>query len=250
MGVNKLMKLKDKACLPIRDSSRGLVITNNALNPYNRVDVNAQELILQDNNFDSYRITALNLTLDITSSGINGLDAGTEQPDSWYYIWVIAKSNGTVSGLLSSSSNNPILPSGYIYKAFVGAVHNCRNGGNDFGPLKQVGQKAARNAVAVVNGGTETTAKLINCSNALPEKAVIVMGDITLNIAAGGGRGAGWIRSAPDQGAVEFAGYLNTAGRLTAPFFIPVLESQILYYNRDSATNTESITISISGFEF
>jgi len=250
MSINKLIKLKGKDSFPIRDSSRGLVITNNALNPYHQVDVNAQEIVLQDNYFSSYRVTTLNLTLDITSQGINGLDAGSEQPDTWYYIWVIAKSNGTISGLLSSSSSNPTLPSGYIYKAFAGAIHNCRNAGNDFGPLTQMGQKVARNAVAVVNGGFENTAKLINCSNALPEKAVKVIGDITLNIAAGGGRGAGWIRSAPDQGVVEFAGYLNTAGRLTSPFCIPVVESQTVYYNRDTSSKAESITISISGFEF
>ena len=236
--------------MPIRDCSRGLIITNNASNPDHRVDIHADEIILQDDWFNSYRITEVDLTLDITTMGINGLDTGTEQSDTWYYIWVIAKSDGNLAGLLSSSSSSPAMPSGYIYKAFAGAVHNCRNAGNDFGPIKQVGKTVARNAVAVINSGTGSTATPVNCSSALPEKAVSVTGDITLNIASGGGRGAGWIRSAPDQGVVEFAGYLNDAGRLTVPFRIPVAESQTLYYNRDSTSKAESITISISGFEF
>lgn len=250
MCINNLFKQKCKSYTPIRDCSRGLIIVNNASNPHHQVDINADEIILQDDNFNSYRISRVDLTLDITSMGINGLDTGTEQPDTWYYIWVIAKSNGTIAGLLSSSSANPVLPSGYIYKAFAGAVHNCRNAGNDFGPMKQIGKKVARNAVAVINSGTDTTAIPVNCSGALPERAVMVMGDMTLNIADGGGRGAGWIRSAPDQGVVEFAGHLNTEGRLTVPFCIPIIESQTVYYNRDATSKAESITISISGFEF
>jgi hypothetical protein len=250
MCINTLLRQKGNVYMPIRDSARGLIITNNASNPYHQVDLNAEEIILQDDKFNSYRINAIDLTLDITSTGINGLDAGTENPDTWYYIWVIAKSNGTVSGLLSSSSSSPTLPSGYIYKAFAGAVHNCINAGNDFGPIKQVGGKVARNAVAVINSGTETSATPLNCSRAIPERAAMVIGDMTLNIAAVGGRGAGWIRSALDQGVVEFAGYLNTAGRLTALYCIPVIETQTVYYNRDASSKADSITISISGFEF
>jgi hypothetical protein len=250
MCINTLLRQKGNVYMPIRDSARGLIITNNASNPYHQVDLNAEEIILQDDKFNSYRINAIDLTLDITSTGINGLDAGTEQPDTWYYIWIIAKSDGNFAGLLSSSSSNPALPSGYVYKAFAGAVHNCRNAGNDFGPIKQVGGKVARNAVAVINSGTETSATPLNCSSAIPERAAMVIGDMTLNIAAVGGRGAGWIRSALDQGVVEFAGYLNTAGRLTAPFCIPVIETQTVYYNRDATSKADSITISISGFEF
>ncbi len=223
---------------------------NNGSNPQHQVDINADEIILQDEKYNSYRITDVDLTLDITTMGVNGLDAGAEQPDTWYYVWVIATSNGNVSGLLSSSSSSPAMPSGYIYKAFAGAVHNCRNLGNDFGPIKQVGKKVARNAVAVINSGTGSAATPVNCSSALPENAIVATGDITLNIASGGGRGAGWIRSALDQSVVEFAGDLNNSGRLTVPFCIPLTESQTLYYNRDSTSKAESITISISGFEF
>jgi hypothetical protein len=250
MDLDELFKQKNKIIMPIRDSARGLIITNNATNPFHQINVHADEVILQDDKFNSYRVTKVDLNIDITSSGINGLDSGSEHPDTWYYIWIIAKSNGATAGLLSSSSSNPAMPSGYIYKAFAGAVHNCRNAGNDFGPIKQIGNKVARNAVAVVNSGNASSATAINCSGALPEKAAMVSGDITLNIISGGGRGAGWVRSALDQGVVEFAGYLNTAGRLTVPFCIPIVESQTIYYNRDASSNTESVTVSISGFEF
>ncbi|WP_214294747.1 hypothetical protein, partial [Escherichia coli] len=79
-------------------------------------------------------------------------------------------------------------PAGYLFKAFLGAVHNCRNVGNDFGPMHQVGRVVARNAVAVLNGGTAASPTVINCSSALPEKAVKAIGDVTLNLGADGGR--------------------------------------------------------------
>jgi hypothetical protein len=237
-------------CLPVRDTSRGLIINNNTISPDCKVDVLAKEIILQDDNFNSFRVTEVDLTLDITMSGANGLDTGAESNYRWYYIWIIARADGTVAGILSSSPDHPTIPANYVYKAFAGAVHNCRNSGDDFGPIKQVGNTAGRNAVAVVNSGTAIIPTSMNCSGAIPEKAVKAMGDITLNIAPGGGRGAGWIRSAPDQGCVEFAGYLNVQGRLTVPFCVPIIETQTLYYNRDSSSNAESITISISGYDY
>jgi len=241
-----------KAFLPIRDCSRGLIISNNAQNPDHQVDVKADEIILQDEQFRSFRVTEVDFTLDITKKGVNGLDTGTEAAYTWYYIWIISKSKGkNVAGILSTSSSSPTMPSGYTYKAFVGAIHNCRNVGNDFGPMKQVGRKAARNSEAVINSGTATTATPINCSNALPEKAISAIGIVQINIASGGGLGRCWIRSAPDQGCVEFSGYYHTQGFISASFCIPVIESQTIYYNKDSTySNAESITVSISGYEF
>jgi len=249
-GIGLIVNKPLKNCFQIRDISRSLIIANNAEFPDHKIDVNAEEIILEDINWNTIRATGVNLTLDITNIGINGLDIGTETAYTWYYIWIIAMVDGTVGGILSSSSADPHMPVGYVYKAFAGAVHNCINVGNDFGPIKQVGNTVARNAVAVINSGTANITTSMNCSGALPEKAVKAMGDITLNIASGGGRGAGWLRSAPDQGCVEFAGYLNAQGRLTVPFCVPIIETQTLYYNLDSGSTAESITISISGYEF
>ena len=249
-GIGSIRKNKPINCLPVRDTSRGLIINNNPVNPAHQVDIVAKEIILQDDNFNSFRVTEVDFTLDITTIGANGLDSGAEANYCWYYIWIIAKTDGSVAGIFSSSSDDPTMPANYVYRAFAGAVHNCRNSGYDFGPIKQAGNTVGRNAVAVINSGTANTPTSMNCSGALPEKAVKAMGDITLNIASGGGRGAGWLRSAPDQGCVEFAGYLNAQGRLTVPFCIPVTETQILYYNLDSGSTAESVTISISGYDF
>ena len=65
------------------------------------------------------------LTVDITSSGANGLDTGSESSNTWYYVWLIAKSSdGTLAGLLSTSATAPTLPSGYDKQRCVGVVRN------------------------------------------------------------------------------------------------------------------------------
>jgi hypothetical protein len=86
--------------------------------------VTADEIILQDNHGSPFRAFRADVTVDIGVSGVNGLDSGVKAASMWYHIWIIANSSGLVGGLLSTSETEPALPSGYKYKAYVGAVYN------------------------------------------------------------------------------------------------------------------------------
>lgn len=62
------------------------------------------------------------ITIDPTTTGANGLDAGSLANSTWYYVYVIVKSSDdTTAGLLSTSAS-PTLPSGYDLKRRVGMV--------------------------------------------------------------------------------------------------------------------------------
>lgn len=77
------------------------------------------------------------ITLDITTTGVNGRDAGSEAPNMWYYIHMIRNpSNGLVRGLLSTSVTAPTMPTGYTQRRLVGAVRN--NGSSNFIQFMQV----------------------------------------------------------------------------------------------------------------
>lgn len=67
-------------------------------------------------------LKAVNKTLDISTTGANGLDTGTVANDTWYNVFAIAKSDGTIAGLFSASATAPTMPSGYTFKARLGAV--------------------------------------------------------------------------------------------------------------------------------
>jgi len=62
--------------------------------------------------------------IDITASGINGLDTGSEATSTWYSVWIVSGSSGT-GGLLSTSATAPTLPAGYdVSKRRLGWVYN------------------------------------------------------------------------------------------------------------------------------
>lgn len=94
-------------------------------------------------NSDNVGITlfAVNVTGDISTSGVNGLDTGTVAPSSGYYIWLIYNpSTGTVAMLFSLSASSPTLPVGYTYSARLGWVPT--DSSSDLIRLKQRGSIA------------------------------------------------------------------------------------------------------------
>ena len=90
------------------------------------VTVAADAVILTDGT--NYRNVAPSSTINLgTNGGVNALDTGTIASATWYYIWVIAQTaiGGTVACLASTSSTAPTMPSGYTYKARIGAVRTA-----------------------------------------------------------------------------------------------------------------------------
>ncbi len=65
------------------------------------VDVDADSILLRDSNDYVYKAKDVNHTVDITASGLNGLDQGSEASSTWYGIWEIY--DGTTKGAILSS---------------------------------------------------------------------------------------------------------------------------------------------------
>lgn len=86
------------------------------------VGVICDQIVLED--IASNYVTArnVNLTINSSASGSNGLDVGLLATSTWYSIWVIRRSDGITAGLLSTSLASPTLPSGFTHKARVGWV--------------------------------------------------------------------------------------------------------------------------------
>jgi hypothetical protein len=69
-----------------------------------------------------------------TNGAVNTLDAGTIAVNTWYYIYVIYNPTTVTTGTLAStSSTTPTLPSGYTYKARVGAVQTINGSATLYG---------------------------------------------------------------------------------------------------------------------
>ena len=84
--------------------------------------VTADAVTLEDTDGFSRRFQTVSETINLSASGANGLDTGTVAAATWYYLWLIGKTDGTIDGLASASSTAPTMPSGYTFKALIGAV--------------------------------------------------------------------------------------------------------------------------------
>jgi hypothetical protein len=80
----------------------------------------------------------LSVTANITTSGANGLDTGTEANSTWYNVWVIWN-GATAAALLSISATSPTMPAGYTNKVRVGAIRNDASG--NLWRLTQIGRR-------------------------------------------------------------------------------------------------------------
>jgi hypothetical protein len=78
--------------------------------------------VLEDNTNNYVTARNVNLTINSSANGSNGLDVGLLATSTWYSIWVIRRPDGITAGLLTISLASPTLPSGFTYKARVGWV--------------------------------------------------------------------------------------------------------------------------------
>lgn len=126
--------------------------------PDEEVDVDADEVILEATGGAQYRALLANLTIsNVGGTGANKLDTGAVAADTWYHIWVIFNpATNTLAGLLSLSSTAPTMPSGYTFKALVGAI--ITDGAADFIPITQEGNRVIYDAVQTIKDGSFTAA--------------------------------------------------------------------------------------------
>lgn len=131
-----------------QEAVNNLLIVNNAGVPNTRVDVSFNSAVLLNSSARAIRTSGA-FTIDATTVGVNGLDTGSLQASTWYYVWAISNVS-QIGGLLSLSSSAPTLPTGYAFKKYLGAI---RTGASvNFFRTRQINNRAQYQIV----GGTNT----------------------------------------------------------------------------------------------
>ena len=120
------------------------------------------------------------LTVSLATSGVNGLDTGTEAASTWYYVWLIRKTtDGTVAALLSTSRTAPTLPTGYDQKTRLKIAVRNDASSNILPFLISSGWPAAPEIIytshdyaatpyRVLTNGTSTTFAAISLASVIP----------------------------------------------------------------------------------
>lgn len=102
-----------------------LKIGNNGASPNSKVDITITRVIAEDGGGNTVLGSNISHTLDITTTGANGRDAGSETSSTHYAIWEIYNpTTATWAGLFSTSYSSPTMPSGYTHKLLIGSVYN------------------------------------------------------------------------------------------------------------------------------
>jgi hypothetical protein len=231
----------------IRDIVRNLTVQVNAANPLFQVDIDADEILLQNSSGNPFRVTNVNLTADITVSGINGLDTGVEGSSQWYYIWVIYDGT-TVSSLLSLSDTAPTLPAGYTFKALVGAVRN--DGSSDFEAFYQVDNKVNIESKASIASNPGTTWTSVNLVTYVPvtAKAARVVGRVVNTAGA-----ANYSIAAHNVGGIAYGESrfeAETGGRSQAPAVVPLFVAQTIWHHESTGVAGLLSDMDLEGWEY
>lgn len=136
---------------PISGGFRALSISNNVSSPTTTMDLTATAVTVETSGGVAYRLQNVSVSINVSSSGANGLDTGSVANSTWYYLYVIYNpSTGTVAGLASTSATSPTLPSGYTAYSRFGA--NVTDGSALFYRIIQKGNRVQY----VVTAGTNT----------------------------------------------------------------------------------------------
>ena len=244
----------------IRDISRNLVIENTTANPTFQMDIDADEIVLQNSSSFPFIVKNVNETVDITVSGVNGLDTGSEAADTWYAVHVITDSSGTepTKGMFSLSDTAPTMPSGYDVFRRVGWIKN--DASSNFMKFIQTGKGKHRIVwydheradVKILNEGTATAMTVVDCSAFIPPTAteVIILGHFK-NGAAGASADMLELRlpgSTVVNPLYSFRNPFLSDSHYRYQFGVPVSSSQTVEYSVSNATNNAA-TLHIIGYK-
>lgn len=213
--------------------SRSLSIQNNATNPTYQVDIDATSITLVNSTGDVSKVSSVNLTVDITASGADGLDTSTEANSTWYHLWVIYNGS-TTAGLLSTSATAPTMPGGYTYKGYVGAIYNTSGG--DFIILRQVGYYATGTIITDVSAGS--AGSWTSFTIRVPTTAKSWFGNARVAATTGG---ICYISPGSTGYGYRSIGSATTAVPINGSADIPIFTAQTLWYQVVGTGVTASI---------
>ena len=234
---------------PAKSTGQNITGQNNATNPNYQFDWNADLFVVSDSNGSSVKLTTVDVTVDITASGANGLDTGSEANSTWYYGHIIYNpTTDTVAGLLSLSWTSPTLPSGYTFSAPIGAVYNASDG--NFRPCDQDGLSVLwRTYGRVVSSGTESSPTATSVGSFAPPifKLATVQASARGTVGASGSASS-WLNLGITSTTVfsqPFIGVANALFSCGASFNVVNKNSGAFYYYFTPTTNVGSIAIDV-----
>jgi hypothetical protein len=220
----------------------GLIPSVNSDNPEYQIDISPG--MCRNSDMDGDICLDSSITIDITASGKNGLDSGSENADTFYYIWIIYNpTTGEIAGLLSSSSTLPTMPDGFNRKRRIGSVLN--NNSSDFEDFKVENDDCYRHVLyaspkTILNNGQSSSYDEIDCSSYIPVTSRM-MGVIIEVVKSNNNCRVYWKAKGDTYGEKDMSGY----DTIRIPQQISLSEDQIFEYK---VTTGSKAKVEITGY--
>lgn len=190
----------------------------------------------KDDTFDI--VLSASDTADITVSTDRDF---TEAASTWYYVWVIADSNGVnaTRAFLSSSSTAPTLPSGYNKARRVGAVRNDASSNFPQGVTRGKGPTRLFwyvAAVQVLSSSDQTTWQTLSLASVVPPTSQLAFfqAEYTTNADTG----VNFRRPGDTSDSIAALRVWAPAKRAVNTFDIPTDSSQQIQWRSDNAVSS------------
>jgi hypothetical protein len=172
----------------------GLETSNNVTDPTNDIDIAVGGTLDTTGAFWMALTAALTKQIDASwavgnnQGGLDGTEsvAGTPDNDTWYYLWLIQRSDtGVVDALFSESATAPTMPTNYDRKQLIGTVR--RGTATNLAYYQDKDTFKFQQEKQVLTSGTATVETAVNISSAVPSVAVsfFAKAEITAGIGTG-----------------------------------------------------------------
>lgn len=216
----------------------------------------ADELIVEDSAGRQYRLGAFIKTINLATTGVGGMDTGVVPATGFVSLYVIYNPTTGTSALLAVDTTSITapeiygganMPAGFTASALV-SIWRVVSG------KFIVGEQRGRDiSIIDVNAVTTTTATssltAISVASAIPKNAKSVAG-----WAGTESTGSSTVQSVSIAGSVQIVGMrliqVNSATAINAPYTLPILTEQTIYYSNETSGTLVSAAIIINEYSF
>lgn len=216
----------------------------------------ADELIVEDSGGRQYRVTSFSKVINLATTGAGGMDTGVVPATGFVALYAIYNPTTSTSALLAVDTTSTTapeiygganMPAGFTASALV-SIWRVASG------KFIVGEQRGRDiSIIDVNAVTTTTTTssltAISVASVIPKNAKSVAG-----WAGTQSTGSSPTQSIRIAGSVQIVGMrliqVNSATAINAPYTLPILTEQTIYYSNETAGTLVSAAIFINEYSF
>jgi hypothetical protein len=230
------------------------------------VTVTADSVDLADFNNYCYNINSWSSTVDLSVSGIGGLDTGTVTVDKIYYIWGFVKQDGsaaTTEASLQKRSIDVPSPPGYggSYRRKFGAVFTKHTSTNNIPFMQQNNEQRFLNNInvsetldgnLVLNGANNTTYGVVQLKSRVPPTSRMAWLNVEQNPSGATTSAGTKLRqsgTSMDGFWVTFQNGVSQVYDMEVDVYCPTAANQDIEFMNNSAAGNARTFISVAGYQ-